>query len=94
MLTDCSVKVLYGTIGGCKGITSSLGEKNSTNYASIMLNASDTFYAHHYVTTIFCEERKKEKCQLNLTVHQLAESTKEDPQSRKTNDISTSSKLI
>ena len=37
---------------------------------------------------------KKDKRQLNLIVHQLTESTKEDPQSRKTEDIHVSSNLI
>jgi len=42
---------------------------------------------HSTITTILSEEREKEK-------HQLAESTKEDPQSRKTEDIDVSCKLI
>ena len=46
------------------------------------------------INAILSEEREKEKCQLNLIVHQLAESTKEDPKSRKTDDIDASSKLI
>ena len=46
------------------------------------------------INAILSEEREKEKRQLNLIVHQLAESTKEDPKSRKTDDIDASSKLI
>lgn len=49
---------------------------------------------HSTITTILSEEREKEKRQLNLIVHQLTESTKEDPQSRKSEDIDVSSKLI
>jgi len=46
------------------------------------------------VANILQEEREKEKRQLNLIVHQLAESTQEEPQSRKAEDIETTSKLI
>lgn len=49
---------------------------------------------HSIISTILSKEREKDKRQLNLIVHQLTESTKEDPQSRKTEDIHVSSKLI
>ena len=39
------------------------------------------------VANILSEEREKEKHQLNLIVHQLAESTQEEPQTRKAEDI-------
>ena len=46
------------------------------------------------VANILSEEREKEKRQLNLIIHQLAESTKEEPQVRKAEDEEVCSKLI
>ena len=49
---------------------------------------------HSTISTILSEESEKDKRQLNLIVHQLTESTKEDPQFRKAEDIHVSSKSI